>query len=432
MSMSDEKKRNVIVSYETLNAALSKPESVAKTDEELGSFAQTPQERAAILASLHNALRLLEERSAGGAEGVLVTADHRVASLLQTCFAAKSREEGNVEAAGPGGDYLEARFDDKDYVSWAKSFFSWWKGIVDHPWLDSPSVKEIPGASRLALLGDWGTGMYGAPDCGHTIGADPEGYDVRLHLGDVYYSGDTHEVEENFLAHWPKNRTGNELNRACNSNHEMYTGGHAYFNLILSQFEQSASYFALRNEHWLLVGLDTAYEGKDLHGGQVSWLESLIEESPERRVILFTHHQPFSLFDGGNPNVTDKLAHLLEARKIFAWYWGHEHRCVLFDQHTQWGLHGRCVGHGGYPYFRDKLAAYTAQQTPAADTVWRRLYGKNMLPGGLVLDGPNPYLGGEAHKYGVQGYMTLAFDGDQLHERVHTPDGGMVYDQRLA
>jgi hypothetical protein len=430
--MSAEKKKKVIVSYKTLDNALSKPESVSRTEDELASVAETPEEKAAMLASLHSALNLLEERSAEGTEGVLVAADHRIASLLQTYAAAWAQKEGGkLEEAGPAGEYLEAKFDDKDYYSWARSFFSWWKGIVDHPWLDAPSLKTFGNDARLALLGDWGTGMYGAPACGISIENDPQGYDIRLHLGDVYYSGDRDEVAENFLAYWPKNKTGGEINRACNSNHEMYTGGHAYFNQILTRFEQSASYFALRNDHWLLVGLDTAYKGKDLHGDQVSWLENLIEKSAGRRVILFSHHQPFSFFDGGHPKITAKLGGLLARQKIFAWYWGHEHRCVLFERHQGWGLYGRCVGHGGYPYFRDKLADYPGSAAGGNGIVWRQFGGKNMLPGGLVLDGTNPYLGAESHKYGVQGYMSLVFKGAELHEIVHTPDGTELYNRRL-
>ena len=54
------------------------------------------------------------------------------------------------------------------------------------------------------------------------------------------------------------------MNRALNGNHEMYSGGFGYFKLILPAFEQDSSYFALQNEHWLLVGLDTAYVDHDM------------------------------------------------------------------------------------------------------------------------------------------------------------------------
>src|SRR5262249_26109517 len=198
-----------------------------------------------------------------------------------------------------GKELYEAKFDDKDYVAWVGSFFTWWKGIIDHPWLDQPKTHRFDNRANLALLGDWGTGMYGAPESARSIENYAQGYQIRLHLGDVYYSGNKDEVKKRFLDIWPKNKTGNEINRACNSNHEMYTGGHAYFGQTLNAFKQSASYFALENDHWILAGLDTGYKEKDLKGKQDEWLSDLVNNSQGRRILLFSHHQPFSPFDGG-------------------------------------------------------------------------------------------------------------------------------------
>src|SRR5262249_16133032 len=131
-----------------------------------------------------------------------------------------------------------------------------------------------------------------------------------------------------------------------------------------------------------------------------------------------------------------KLGEWLMAHKIFAWYWGHEHRCVLYDQHPTWGLFGRCIGHSGYPYLRnhDRLAAFPSDPSVANSppATWRRLEGKNLVPGGLVLDGPNPYVRGHEDEYGAQGHMTLVFDGEHLDELVHLPDGTVIYEHSLA
>jgi hypothetical protein len=32
---------------------------------------------------------------------------------------------------------------------------------------------------------------------------------------------------------------------------------------------------------------------------------------------------------------------------VYAWYWGHEHRCVIMGEHL--GIKARCVGHGNIP-----------------------------------------------------------------------------------
>src|SRR5262249_41112896 len=153
---------------------------------------------------------------------------------------------------------------------------------------------------RLAMLGDWGTGLYGARPCAQSIEWSPRPPNVLLHLGDVYYAGTEREVEERFLGPWP--RVPGALSRAVNSNHEMYSGGNAYFRQPLPTFQQRSSCFALQNDRWLLLGLDSAYEGNDWEGGhlstdQVVWISRLIEASGGRKVILFSHHQPFSLFE---------------------------------------------------------------------------------------------------------------------------------------
>lgn len=428
-------KETPLVSYKRLNEALSKPESVEKMNSE--AEAVDPVQAAAMVVAINNALAQIEKASQGKEETIMVSPDHRIASLLQSFVAGQAKQEGKVEPIGVdiyGKEHYEAKFDDKDYLAWAGSFFSWWKGIVDHPWLESSQIKTFDNDAKLALLGDWGTGRYGAPECSKSIENDTDGYSVRLHLGDVYYSGNKDEIQERFLDVWPKDKTGREINRACNSNHEMYTGGHAYFNHTLSTFGQSASYFALKNDHWILAGLDTAYKEKDLQGNQVQWLTDLVNNAEGRRIILFSHHQPFSPFDGGHDKITSKLGELLNNHRIFGWYWGHEHRCTIYEQHPGWKLYGRCVGHGGYAYFRDKLDNAATLGHGHQGTTWRQLEAKNAAPAGRILDGPNQYLHphGKPEKYGPHGYMTLKFDNDHLMEIVHAPDGVSLYENQLA
>src|SRR5262249_18766700 len=203
---------------------------------------------------------------------------------------------------------------------------------------------------RVAVLGDWGSGLYGAPRSAETIERDPKGYGLLLHLGDVYYAGTASEVTERFLQFWPKNPTA--ISRAINSNHEMYSGGHAYFGQTLKQFGQHASYFALQNDHWTLVGLDSAY--KNPHGGgltddQVEWLRGIVRGAGPRKIILLSHHQGFAWLEKAKSKLAEQTGEFLGNKQIFAWYWGHEHRCLLYDKHAGWDLYARCIGHSGYP-----------------------------------------------------------------------------------
>lgn len=362
-------------------------------------------------------------------DDVLATRQDRMTSLLQTYLT----ENAPVTDAALAEGGFEATFDNYDLLGWTSTFFQWVKTWTPHKWIDPPpDAWEVPNTLRLAVLADWGTGLYGAPHCATSIQSDPKGFDIHLHLGDVYYSGTEKEVRERFLRFWPFTSKLGHL--ATNANHEMYSGGYGLFDVTLpefsrksSAFRQQSSCFAIQNDYFLMVGLDTAYEDHDMENGQVQWLRQLIQKAGTRRVILFSHHQPYSLLEDQGPKLVTRLADLLTSGRISAWYWGHEHRLVIYDQHPKWGIYGRCIGHGGMPYFRDKLPGASANATGLY-----RLAGKTSggitVPSGRVLDGPNPYLGSKSHKYGPNGYLVLEFDKSNVREHFLQPNGQPVHE----
>jgi hypothetical protein len=429
----------VIVTHQRLNEAITKalqqgPNAIidaAQTAPPGGFEAdETPPSEAEateFMTKLYGSIQKLQ--AAEKKSGVLAAPDDQFTSLAQTYLAEASLRTGKVEAVG--GEGLEAQFDEHDILGWAGSLFTWIKRLKPHKWLTAPSTPDpLPDKLRTAILGDWGSGLYGAPVCARSIENDPKGYGLLLHLGDVYYSGTESEVTNRFLKFWPKNPGA--VSRACNSNHEMYSGGYGYFKKTLKEFKQAASYFALQNDHWLLVGLDTGYKEAELAEGQVNWLKGLLAGAGNRRVILFTHHQLFAWAERAKGDLEEQLGDLLTSKRIFAWYWGHEHRCMLYDQHPGWGLYGRCVGHSGYPYFHDEFTEGTIVQDGPQQTRWRKVDTKNAVPGGLILEGPNQYIEGHEREYGPHGYMTLEFDGARLNEVVHAPDRSIVYERELV
>ena len=430
----------VIVSYqrlsEQLNKVLQKPEAILEAPKnpvpsgyesfESDEPPASDEEAAAMFESYSRALKILEAEQRD--QGILAAPDDQFTSLLQSYLAETSLDAGKVDDAPGGG--LEAQFDEHDILGWAKSLFTWVKKIRPHKWQQPTATPDsLPNSVRIAMLGDWGTGLYGAPSCAESIENDPAGYGLLLHLGDVYYSGTDKEVADRFLNLWPKN--ANAISRACNSNHEMYTGGYAYFKQTLRKFKQPASCFALQNDHWLLVGLDSAYKEWELANDQVTWLKGLMANAGNRRVVLFTHHQPFSWKETPNSKLQSAVADLLTQKKIFAWYFGHEHRCMIYDRHPLWDIYGRCVGHSGYPYFKDKTDAGSIKERGPQDSAWRRVESKNMVPGGLILEGPNAYIQKHENNYGPNGYMTLELTDDHLNEVVQMPDGSVAYNRPL-
>ena len=377
----------------------------------------TPNE----LAELARALQIIEENQSR--PGIMATAPDELVSNLQTFISTvmAPREDRLVESANAT---LEAKFDSHDILGWAGSFFSWWRKLDPFDWKAPGKPETIPSDCRVALFGDWGTGLYGAPVCAESI-AKKGGYNVVLHLGDVYYSGTKKEITERFMEIWPK--VPGALNRGLNGNHEMYTGGQAYFDAI-QQWGQASSYFALENEHWILGCLDTAYTDHDLKGDQAQWITQLAAASPNKKLVLFSHHQPFSLLDGQGPKLVKQLESLFTGKRIHAWYWGHEHHCILYKPHPLYGLRGRCVGHGGFPYFREKNMF---GPTPPPQPKWHNLEGKNLVPGAQILDATNQYIEDGGEDYGPNGYMTLEFKKDKLFEIVHMPDGSEVWNQPI-
>jgi hypothetical protein len=104
---------------------------------------------------------------------------------------------------------------------------------------------------------------------------------------------------------------------------------------------------------------------------------------------------------------------------------------VVYDEHPAWGARGRCIGHSGYPYFRSlPRGAEVAREGDGFK--WYRLPEHNLVPGGLVLDGPNRYLPGHEERYGPNGYAVLEFEGEHLVESIRAPDGTEIFRQELA
>jgi hypothetical protein len=189
--------------------------------------------------------------------------------------------------------------------------------------------------------------------------------DVLIHLGDIYYSGTPREVRDHFLspirevleARMPRVLT-------LSGNHDRYSGGKGYCEL-LEELDQPASYFCLRNEHWQLIAMDTGLHDSDPHRGptdmtyleqsEVEWIHDKLESSGDRRTIFLSHHPLFSIEGAGH--IKGRLLavnpHQREAFRrwfpdIAAWFWGHEHDLLVYDEYV--GLsRGRCIGAGAVP-----------------------------------------------------------------------------------
>jgi hypothetical protein len=220
----------------------------------------------------------------------------------------------------------------------------------------------------------------------------------------------------------------------------MYSGGEAYFGTTLPKFAQESSYFAFQNRHWTLVGLDVAYTDHAIDDEQVEWLKRILAQAGDRKVVLFSHHQLYSHWEKQGKKLWTHpgFGQVLRSKRIFAWYWGHEDRCSIFEgPDKNFGILGRCIGHSGMPQSRDATWELPRINEPVYQRAdWRRSAPRviegNTLPSVAVLEGPNPYILGEEEKFSPHGYAVITLEGPVLKEQVREPTGKVIYEKTLA
>lgn len=273
-------------------------------------------------------------------------------------------------------------------------------------------VINISDSATLAIAGDWGSGHWRGGDTpASKVAAQMAALapDYTIHLGDVYYAGTESEETDNLIDIWPRGRIDQF---ALNSNHEMYCGGHFYFGAALPRTfpsQQGASYFALRNAHWLIIGLDTAYEATDLYltgnlgkdTPQTQWLESLADKVAGHKVIVLSHHEPYDITGTIKTNIYDQVVQLLKRIPDY-WYWGHLHNVIVYSPSSE-GMVRRCVGHGSIPY------GNASELKNAPNVVWYETELANDL---------------EYKDRVLNGFIHLAVDGTTITERLIGENGG--------
>ncbi len=220
-------------------------------------------------------------------------------------------------------------------------------GVIDY---------RLPKNSRVLMIGDWGTHMA---DNAALLRQALKKFnpDVIIHLGDVYYSGTVEECTANVLDVLdgiiadikPKRRPAFF---AIPGNHDYYSGGSGFYRMIskvnsgVANCTQQASYFCLRTEDdkWQFLAMDTGYGDRNpieqqapalqVHEGL--WHIDKLEHFPGSTVLL-SHHQLISaketLNAGTRPYLNENLYATFKPYldRIAAWFWGHEHNFIVFD-----------------------------------------------------------------------------------------------------
>jgi hypothetical protein len=318
-------------------------------------------------------------------------------SLLQTSLEDEARKAGNVAVKAPESKLthfvhaVEALLhlehfgpSDPDWITKIAGATLDRLAKGNHRFNPVPAEHTIADDARVVIVGDWGSGLPRALDVAKHMGAKVQealaaGRQAHVvHLGDVYYSGDPAEYKRRVLApgFWPVTSdlsNAGVSSWALNGNHDMYSGGYGFFDTMLGGDDRWAkqrspdgkgtSFFRLKNAFWDIAGLDTSWDSDVLtlgqkavlHDPQAKILEGWAAES-DRRLMLLSHHQLVSAYDLGDlgTELPYKLQTLLKGKRISAWIWGHEHRCVGFVDTLDVPFM-RCVGHGGIPIPADSM-----------------------------------------------------------------------------
>ena len=273
-----------------------------------------------------------------------------------------------------------------------------------------PREHPLAEDARIVVVGDWGTGEGLALEVADRMReaiADAGDREVHVvHLGDVYYAGTHWEAHRRFLADWPVAKAARHGSWCLNGNHDMYSAGRGLFEVILADPRFAAqrtnrgavtSEFLLANRYWSLIGLDTSWKfrWRDPRGGagflgrrQMRWVSRHVRAESKRRTVLFSHHQPFTWFDGeieSRGNLLDRTGGLRRAGRITGWFWGHEHKLIAYGAHADIG-YATCMGHGAIleaPAQKPHPGEFDGRFTDPEGLTWR-------MPGFTVLDLDGP------------------------------------------
>lgn len=251
---------------------------------------------------------------------------------------------------------------------------------------------------RVVVVGDFGTGKPRAIRVAQQI-ARLQPHHV-IHLGDVYPSGTESRCRKRFTEVWEEHGPPGARFWVLNGNHEMDANGSGYFGFLLGWAGQSGSFFSLQNEHWKLIGLDTAYRDHDLQAGQLPWLFDRLSEGGSRNILL-THHQMFSAIDDRPAKNRDRLPRtmkgVVDSGRVFGWLWGHEHRYLSYARDPRFGGYvARTLGHGGKRISYDVGAHRGPDFAPRVAHYWdvrRSGTPDECLNGFAVLDIEGPRIG---------------------------------------
>jgi hypothetical protein len=308
----------------------------------------------AVLKELRRAKDELEKNPSlfcGDPDG-LFTYDDPVLAITAYLYQSHLLMSSVLGKAGEKGENLR----NDSYWKWAKTAIRTWISRDDKSYqtlmgmTPQEVIKVDKEVVRIAVVGDAGFSGQAQSNVLYSMRdrhrAAP--FDLLIHLGDIYFAGNSDEFLQHFLA--PFSNVGPRVLTLV-GNHDIYLGADAFLH-TLSVLRQPGRYFCVETPYWRVACLDTALPAETLRRnwgrldeGQLIWLDRQLDAGDGKETILMSHHYIIS----GWEKPSDELSRQLSPRlgKVFAWYWGHEHNCATYNKKTA-GVYGACVGNGAY------------------------------------------------------------------------------------
>ncbi|MGD0452211.1 MAG: metallophosphoesterase [Solirubrobacteraceae bacterium] len=371
-----------------------------------------------------------------------------VQSLLEERVAGK-----RLETSALTTDQLNSEFGPND--------FGWMKTGVEAclTWLEdskaafgqTPAEEELGEQAVIVLFADWATSTEGARRLAARITERLEASATEhhlIHLGDVYYCGLPDEYKSRFLKYWPAKGIERVRSWNLNGNHDMYSGGQGYFSLVSEDggkigpeakafaHQKRTSYFCLRNDHWQIIGLDSAYIDNDLAPEQMGHVEAWVNDdgAPARKTILLSHHQLGSSHAPRDVSagIRDKTKRIRESGRVHAWFWGHEHRCVAYREY----LGVKCpvlIGNGGVPELLSSGVLTLTGAFQAVAGFFGNLFARARHPfvrRPRVDFEPQPVRDGQGYSWEPLGFVVISLNGPR-GKAIYVNDDGEEHEISL-
>lgn len=338
-------------------------------------------------------------------------------------------EPGLLNVAPDGALWGISKYGQLDQ-GWTEAAAVWLENLLPlfggkTPFRDTiPQKIAIPNRVQIALAGDWGTGNWRTaanPAPSTDVGKHMAilRTDLTIHLGGVYYAGTTDQEQHLLVNLWPQGSLGS---LALNSDYEMYSGGKPYFEHALTsslfRLQQQRSFFALENDNWVIVGLDSAYyaDAERLYmdgtlyqdGGPQLQLDFLRAQAAKgKKIIVLTHHNGLTQDGSATTALWSQVMSAFPEHSAPAyWYWGHVHSGVVYRPKGPMNVLCRSIGHGGVPWGRASVLANNP------NVVWyenRPAFDRDM---------PQRVL---------NGFVVLYLDGPKIFEVFYDENGGVAW-----